>query len=301
MKERVLVFSDAIIAIILTIIVLEFPIEFFSDGTIKFHELLRTVGIYFISFCFVSNLWFQTAYAFNRVKKIKNYILIVYLMLLFLLSLIPAATRLLIEDTTRQTIVIYGILSLIVILVMKRLIVALTNQATINQEDKKTIIKAANRRDIFTIFSRILLIVLSYFFIYPALIFYLILPILSFLQNIVDREEEQLIEGLNQEGQEAYLENRDNVWGGQFNRYTNLLRNSLKDDKNNLSDREVMMADWEKNINREITKRENQIKDAQRNKHHQLEHELKQLYQQREHLRRRSNFINQTKHPTYKK
>lgn len=298
MKERVLLFSDAIIAIILTIIVLELPIDYLSDGTIKFPDLLRSIGIYFISFCFVANLWFQTAYAFNRVEKIKNNILVVYLMLLFLLSLIPAATRLLIEDTTRQTIVIYGVLSLIVILIMRRLILALTNQATIKIDDKKVIIKTANRRDMFTFFYRVLLVLFSYFFIYPALILYLILPIFSFLQNIVDREEEQLIESLHQDQQEAYLENRSNVWGGQFNRYSHLLRNSLKDggdDKKKSDYWEDIMKDWEKNINEEIKRIEDQLKSNKVSNRSQMELELKQLYHQRGRLQKRSNFVNKPK------
>lgn len=293
MKERVLVFSDAIIAIILTIIVLELPVEFFSDGTVKFSELFKTIGIYFISFCFVSNVWFQTAYAFNRVEKIKNKILISYFILLFLLSLIPTATRLLIEDTTKQTIILYGILSLIVTYTMSRIIIALTEQAKLNKEDKKLIIKAATNISRFTLFFRIILIILSYFFIYPILVIYLILPIVSFLQNMIDREEEKIIEGLHKDQQDAYLENRDNPWGGQINRYTNLLRNSFKEDSDprNSDNWESLMKNWRENIDTEINKKEAQLNSSTGKKQRQLKRELNQLYQQKKHLEARLNFM----------
>lgn len=294
MKERVLVFSDAVIAIILTIIVLELPVEFFSDGTIKLSELLKTIGIYFISFCFVSNVWFQTAYAFNRVEKIKNKILIIYFILLFLLSLIPTATRLLIEDTTKQTIILYGILSLIVTFIMGRIIIALTEQAKINKDDKKIIIKAANNISRFTLFFRLFLIILSYFFIYPVLVIYLVLPIISFLQNMIDREEEKIIEGLHKDQQDAYLENRDNPWGGQINRYTNLLRNSFKDDSDskNSYNWESLMKNWKENIDTEINKKETQLSSSTGKKQRQIKRELNQLYQQKKHLEERLSFIN---------
>ena len=60
MKERVILFSDAVIAIILTVMVVEFPVKV-VNGHIQLAPLFMTIGIYFISFCFVANIWFQTA------------------------------------------------------------------------------------------------------------------------------------------------------------------------------------------------------------------------------------------------
>ncbi|MGG5319114.1 TMEM175 family protein [Enterococcus sp. AZ072] len=72
MKERVVLFSDAIIAIILTIMVLELPIKYAANGALNYASLFRAIGIYFISFCFVASVWFQMAYAFNAIEKVKN-------------------------------------------------------------------------------------------------------------------------------------------------------------------------------------------------------------------------------------
>lgn len=153
MKERVVVFGDAIIAIILTIIVLELPIQTAANGMVDMSSLFRAVGIYFISFCFVANLWFQTGYAFNKIEQVKNKDLVIYL-LLFFLSLVPSATRLLIEDTTKQTLLIYGVLTLIVTFVMRRLIVALTGQALTDNEQRNQRFHELNRQDLVAISFR---------------------------------------------------------------------------------------------------------------------------------------------------
>lgn len=47
MKERVVLFSDAVIAIILTIMVVDFPIKI-TNGTVDLGSLLTTIAIYFI-------------------------------------------------------------------------------------------------------------------------------------------------------------------------------------------------------------------------------------------------------------
>ena len=211
MKERVVVFGDAIIAIILTIIVLELPIQTAANGAVDLYSLFRAVWIYFISFCFVANLWFQTGYAFNKINQVKNKYLVIYLLLLFFLSLVPSATRLLIEDTTKQTLLIYGVLTLIVTLVMRRLIVALTGQAIKDQEQRKRRISELNKQDMLSIGFRIIVLIFGMFYVRPTLIVYLVLPILAFLQNIIDREEDSLIATLDEEQQVDYFQDRNQV------------------------------------------------------------------------------------------
>ncbi|OTN76661.1 hypothetical protein A5886_001739 [Enterococcus sp. 8G7_MSG3316] len=128
MKERIVAFGDAIIAIIITIIVLELPIQLTQSGTIEVWELLRAIGIYFISFCFVADLWYQGAGVFNKIEKISNKDFVFYMFFLFFMSLIPTFTRLLIEDTNQQVVLIYGLLSFIVTALWTYLLLSLTKQ-----------------------------------------------------------------------------------------------------------------------------------------------------------------------------
>ncbi|MGO2891330.1 TMEM175 family protein [Enterococcus devriesei] len=285
MKERVVVFGDAIIAIILTIIVLELPIQYGSTGTVDIHSLFSAVGIYFISFCFVANLWFQTAYAFNRIEQVKNKNLVIYLLLLFFLSLVPSATRLLIEDTIQQTILIYGVLTLIVTLIMRRLIVTLTEQAISDEKSRKRRVTELNRQDMVAIGFRIALLVFGHFYVRAALIIYLILPILAFLQNIVDREEDDLVASLDTEQQADYFQDRNKLWGNTMNRYSRLLRDSMKANSSENPDRwKQIMDEWGQQIQQEVEERQKNLSKLSGPEQHRVELEISRLQQQQQKL-----------------
>ncbi|MDT2598926.1 TMEM175 family protein [Enterococcus hulanensis] len=287
MKERVVVFGDAIIAIILTIIVLELPIQTAANGVVDMYSLFRAVGIYFISFCFVANLWFQTGYAFNKIDQVKNKDLVVYLLLLFFLSLVPSATRLLIEDTTKQTLLIYGVLTLIVTFVMRRLIVALTGQSLKDAEQRKRRVNELNRQDLLSIGFRIVVLIFGLFYVRPALIIYLILPILAFLQNIVDREEDNLIATLDDEQQADYFQDRNQVWGNPMRRYSTLLRDSMKANGDHDPDRwKQIMSDWEGHINNEINERKQQLSSMNEHDKRRAENEIDRLEKQKQKMAR---------------
>lgn len=287
MKERVVVFGDAIIAIILTIIVLELPIQTAANGVVDMYSLFRAVGIYFISFCFVANLWFQTGYAFNKIDQVKNKDLVVYLLLLFFLSLVPSATRLLIEDTTKQTLLIYGVLTLIVTFVMRRLIVALTGQSLKDAEQWKRRVNELNRQDLLSIGFRIVVLIFGLFYVRPTLIIYLILPILAFLQNIIDREEDNLIATLDDEQQADYFQDRNQVWGNPMRRYSTLLRDSMKANGDHDPDRwKQIMSDWEGHINNEINERKQQLSSMNEHDKRRAENEIDRLEKQKQKMAR---------------
>lgn len=287
MKERVVVFGDAIIAIILTIIVLELPIQTAANGVVDMYSLFRAVGIYFISFCFVANLWFQTGYAFNKIDQVKNKDLVVYLLLLFFLSLVPSATRLLIEDTTKQTLLIYGVLTLIVTFVMRRLIVALTGQSLKDAEQRKRRVNELNRQDLLSIGFRVVVLIFGLFYVRPALIIYLILPILAFLQNIIDREEDNLIATLDDEQQADYFQDRNQVWGNPMRRYSTLLRDSMKANGDHDPDRwKQIMSDWEGHINNEINQKKQQLSSMNEHDKRRAENEIDRLEKQKQKMAR---------------
>ncbi|MGX7417317.1 TMEM175 family protein [Carnobacterium gallinarum] len=284
-KERVVIFGDAIIAIILTIMVLELPIQYATDGTVNVPSIFSAVGIYFISFCFVANLWFQTAYAFNQIEQVKNKSLVSYMLLLFFLSLVPSATRLLIEDTTQQTVLIYGILTLIVTLIMRRLIVVLTKQTIPDLKLQKRRIDELNRQDMFSIGFRILLLIFGFFFSQVALIIYLILPIMAFLQNIVDREEDNFVDTLDNEQQTQYFQERDHLWGNTMKRYSYLLRDSLRDGDDRNPDRwKQITSEWQGRIDQEIAECKQQLVTSNESDKANLEQKIEQLEKQKDRL-----------------
>ena len=226
MKERVILFSDAVIAIILTVMVVEFPVKV-VNGHIQLAPLFMTIGIYFISFCFVANIWFQTAQRFNKVTEVTNKDLVIYLMSLFLLSLVPKATDVLIEETSQSTLMMYGVLTLFVVFLTELLLNTLTKQAVQEKQTPKEEIDNVRRRGIALIASRILLLIVGLFFPRFSLIVYMILPVLDFLQNAVDHEETEFLQQMGTDQREFYQEDPHQVWQNNWQKYGILLRTAL--------------------------------------------------------------------------
>ena len=92
LKTRLDTFIDAILAIIITIMVLELPAESWQNHT-HISAFFLAVGIYAVSFCFVANIWYQQATLFSQVKQIPRRIVIWEFILVFLLSLVPALAK----------------------------------------------------------------------------------------------------------------------------------------------------------------------------------------------------------------
>ena len=304
MKERVVLFSDAIIAIILTIMVIDLPIEF-SSGELNYVLLLRSVAIYFISFCFVADLWFQTAQAFNKVDVVRNKDLVLYLISLFFLSLVPKATGLIIEDTTKETLFIYGLLTLIVVILTQLLTLSLTKEAILEHKVDGFFIQVLKKRSMITIALRTVLLLLSFFAVTITLIIYLFLPIVSFLQNVIDREEEAFVNQMDTDQKDFYLRDKKNFWGNSARKYSRILQTSLGDarrNRENLSPEwwNQFNEQWEKRLNEEINTTKRQLAQATTKKeinnltHHlnRLEHEAekmaKKVYLAKAHQSRRS-------------
>lgn len=289
MKERVVLFSDAIIAIILTIMVIDLPIEF-SSGELDYVLLLRSVAIYFISFCFVADLWFQTAQTFNKVEVVRNKDLVLYLISLFFLSLVPKATGLIIEDTTKETLFLYGLLTLIVVILTQLLIISLTKEAIQEHKIDDFFIQVLKKRSMLTIILRILLLFLSSFAVTFALIIYMLLPIFNFLQNVIDREEEAFVNQMDTEQKDFYLNDKRNFWGNPARKYSRILQTSLGDarrNRENLSPEwwNQFNEQWQKQLNEEIDTTKRQLAQTSNKKEsnslthrlHRLEYEAEKM------------------------
>ncbi len=90
-KSRVEAFSDGVIAIILTIMVLDFKIP---HGDVGIHALVPLVPIflcYVLSFVNIGIYWTNHHHVFQAVKQVNGRVLLANLHLLFWLSLVPFA------------------------------------------------------------------------------------------------------------------------------------------------------------------------------------------------------------------
>ena len=107
---RLEAFSDGVIAIIITIMVLEIKVPHNSSWRAIF-ELMPVVNSYVLSFIFVGIYWGNHHHLLYTIKQVSWRIIWANLHLLFWLSLIPFATGWMGENHFEQnTVVAYGIL-----------------------------------------------------------------------------------------------------------------------------------------------------------------------------------------------
>ena len=109
-KNRLEAFSDGVIAIIITIMVLELKLP--QGGTWSdLKPLIPTLLSYVLSFLFIAIYWGQHHHMLHTVKKVGPGIIWSNMALLFSLSLIPFSTAWMGENHfSRDTVVCYAIL-----------------------------------------------------------------------------------------------------------------------------------------------------------------------------------------------
>ena len=91
-KERFEAFTDAVIAIILTILVLEIHLPNDNHSWQALIAMTPQFGAYVLTFIFIATMWVNHHYMFSEVKVINNQTIWLNILLLFFASLLPATT-----------------------------------------------------------------------------------------------------------------------------------------------------------------------------------------------------------------
>jgi hypothetical protein len=91
-KNRLEAFSDGVIAIIITIMVLELHVPAHADGLADLRPLIPVLLSYLLSFIYVGIYWNNHHHMFQSTEKVTGGILWANLHLLFWLSLFPFTT-----------------------------------------------------------------------------------------------------------------------------------------------------------------------------------------------------------------
>lgn len=112
-KTRLEAFSDGVLAIIITIMVLEFKIPHGSDWK-NIQELFPTFISYGLSFSYIGIYWGNHHHLLHSVKHVTSGMMLANLNLLFWLSLIPFATGWMGENHFEtNTVALYGVVLLL--------------------------------------------------------------------------------------------------------------------------------------------------------------------------------------------
>lgn len=162
-KNRLEAFSDGVIAIIITIMVLEIKIPHTTD----WGEILSLYPIFFsyaLSFLFVGIYWINHHHLVHTIKKVNFKILWANNLLLFFLSLIPWTTGLMGENHfDKNSVIIYTVLCLLPAIAFGILSKIIINSDEENLETKR-ILKEMKLKEYLSQVFYVLAILFSFFY-----------------------------------------------------------------------------------------------------------------------------------------
>ncbi|MDR3626378.1 MAG: TMEM175 family protein [Ignavibacteriaceae bacterium] len=187
-KGRLQSFSDGVIAIIITIMVLELKIPI-GDSLASLKPLIPILISYILSYIYIGIYWNNHHHMFYAVSKINGGILWANLHLLFWLSIIPFVTGWMGENHfTTLPVALYGC-----VLFMSALAWTILSRSLIKQHGKTSLIATAFGKDLKGALSLILYAIAIFIaFINPwvSLCLYVIVAVMWF---IPDRRIEKLV------------------------------------------------------------------------------------------------------------
>ncbi|GHU36585.1 hypothetical protein FACS1894193_13620 [Bacilli bacterium] len=106
LKEHWEVFTDAVVAIIITIMLLEIPVP--REGH-TYQDFVSAVIVFLISFFIVADLWFDHHRLFDGVREVSDKIIVIDFVQLGMLAMIPLLTKWIMDDVTSFAMLNFGL------------------------------------------------------------------------------------------------------------------------------------------------------------------------------------------------
>ncbi|WP_442774012.1 TMEM175 family protein [Lactococcus hircilactis] len=190
LRNHIEAFADGIIAVIITIMLLEIPVPTGNQG---YWEFLSSVGIFLVSFVVTANFWFNRHKIFALTEEITEKIIIQDFIFIGLLSLIPLLTKWIMVAPTAFSALNFGLV-LIVILLQQELLSYSITKDHFHKMPKS--FKFWRRVWLIRLFSTILMniviMIIAIIFPYYGHWLFVIVPVFNFLFHMVnDRNQEE--------------------------------------------------------------------------------------------------------------
>lgn len=187
--QRLEAFSDGVLAIIITIMVLEFRVP--EGSTFKaLTPLISKVISYILSFIYVGIYWNNHHHIFQVIEKVNGKVLWANLGLLFWLSLLPFATAWMGENSFQKNpVALYGF-----VLLMASISFRILENISISLEGKESKISRALRsglKEKISTASYLAGIGISFFSAYVSLAIFFIIAL---IWVVPDRRVEKIVE-----------------------------------------------------------------------------------------------------------
>jgi uncharacterized membrane protein len=167
-------FSDGVIAVIITIMVLEFKVPH-ADGPAGMLSTLPTFAVYLLSFVFTGIYWINHHHLVGRLKRVDSLILWSNLGFLFTLSLLPFFTNYLVEKGVHAfPVALYAVSQLLdgitFTLLSKALIRHIRHAGSIYDDNEAQEQVAENKKAFISLAMYLIAIPTAYWRPWPALI-----------------------------------------------------------------------------------------------------------------------------------
>ncbi|MDG3142726.1 TMEM175 family protein [Streptococcus suis] len=188
MKEHLEVFSDAVIAIVITIMLLEIPIP---SSTVTGHQFINSILIFLVTFFTVADFWYDNHKAYDNVDNISSNIVVIQFFFMASLALLQLFARWMMEEITTIAVLSYGAI-IVLTHFLQWLLQYLISQAKFAKTNyTKQFSQKMALRSLFGMTAVNLTIMLFANFINPhvGFYFYLFGPIASFLKNITEENK----------------------------------------------------------------------------------------------------------------
>ncbi len=199
-KTRLEAFSDGVIAIIITIMILEIKVPSGADVT-TLKPLIPKILSYILSFVYVGIYWNNHHHLFYPVKEVNGKILWANLHLLFWLSLIPVASGWMGERGFKfWPVVVYGVILLFCAIAFSILFMSINS----SKEENKVIEKVATNKtkEKFSLALYLIGIGLCFWSPYVGASMYAIVAMIWF---IPDKRVERAMEDQEEEADEEHV------------------------------------------------------------------------------------------------
>jgi uncharacterized membrane protein len=187
-KERLAAFSDGVLAIVITIMVLELKIPH-GAGWAALMSVAPNFVIYVLSFIYLAIYWNNHHHLLHTVSRIDGLILWANSSLLFWLSLIPAATGWLGENLLQPLpTAVYG-----VALLMPAIAYFLLQQAILHKEGRQSALAHALGSDLKGKLSPVLYLIAIAVAFYAPIFSLAIYALVAAMWIVPDRRIEKLV------------------------------------------------------------------------------------------------------------
>ena len=180
LREHLQAFNEGVMAIIITIIVLEIQPAIHE---VHYEQFIANIIVFLITFFVVADFWYDLHLAFSYyIFKPTKTIAILDFFFLADLSLLPVMTKWIMAESSTFAVANFGIVFLIA-KILEYLIQYFGAKKTAKYSQIMNIIISRSfiRKVAVTLFLNVILIVLSLFIPRIAMILYLVIPVTSFL------------------------------------------------------------------------------------------------------------------------